>query len=119
MKKNAFYIALLLILMPLGLFVQSELNPTLIPFLWTSYGVNFVLATIALFLLGWGIHHKKENLAILYLITVALKLVVYFLYFHPKFEMDSVIMRSEFFIFFVPYAICLFIEIVVLARRYQ
>ena len=119
MKKNAFYIALLLILMPLGLFVQSEFNPTRIPFLWTSYGVNFVLATIALFLLGWGMHHKKENLTILYLITVALKLVVYFLYFHPKFEMDGVIMRSEFFIFFVPYAIGLFIEIVALARRYQ
>ena len=119
MKKNAFYIALLLILMPLGLFVQSEFNPTRIPFLWTSYGVNFALATIALFLLGWGMHHKKENLTILYLITVALKLVVYFLYFHPKFEMDGVIMRSEFFIFFVPYAIGLFIEIVALARRYQ
>ena len=119
MKKNAFYIALLLILMPLGLFVQSEFNLTRIPFLWTSYGVNFVLATIALFLLGWGMHHKKENLTILYLITVALKLVVYFLYFHPKFEMDGVIMRSEFFIFFVPYAIGLFIEIVALARRYQ
>lgn len=119
MKKNAFYIALLLILMPLGLFVQSEFNLTRIPFLWTSYGVNFALATIALFLLGWGMHHKKENLTILYLITVALKLVVYFLYFHPKFEMDGVIMRSEFFIFFVPYAIGLFIEIVALARRYQ
>ena len=119
MKKNAFYIALLFILMHLGLFVQSELNPTRILFLWTSYGVNFALATIALFLLGWGMHHKKENLAILYLITVALKLAVYFLYFHPKFEMDGVIMRSEFFIFFVPYAIGLFIEIVVLARRYQ
>ena len=86
MKKNAFYIALLFILMPLGLFVQSELNPTRILFLWASYGVNFALATIALFLLGWGMHHKKENLAILYLITVALKLAVYFLYFHPKFE---------------------------------
>ena len=119
MKKNAFYIALLLILMPLGLFVKSEFNTTRIPFLWTSYGVNFVLATIALFLLGWGMHHKKENLTILYLITVALKLVVYFLYFHPKFEMDGVIMRSEFFIFFVPYAIGLFIEIVALARSYQ
>ncbi|MDG1022909.1 MAG: hypothetical protein P8I42_01135 [Flavobacteriaceae bacterium] len=119
MKKNLFYIVLLLILMPLGLFVQLELLPGRSPFLIASYGINLILAIIALFLLAWGIHHKKQNLATLYLITVALKLGVYFFYFHPRFEMDGVLTRSEFFIFFAPYAIGLLMEIVVLTRRYS
>ena len=119
MKKSVFYIVLLLILMPLGLFIQLELLPASSQFLIASYGINLVLAVIALFLLAWGIHHKKENLASLYLITVALKLIIYFFYFHPRFEMDGVLTRSEFFIFFTPYAIGLLMEIVVLTRRYR
>ncbi len=111
--------AFLLILIPLGFFIQMELFPESIQFLIYSYGVNFILATTSLFLLSWGINNKKENLATLYLISVALKLVVYFFYFHPKFEMDGILTRSEFFVFFVPYAIGLLLEIVFLARRYN
>lgn len=119
MKKNALYIILLLILMPLGLFIQLEILPASTHFLFVSYGINSLLAIIALFLLSWGIHNKKENLGTLYLITVSLKLVIYFFYFHPRFELDGVLTRSEFFIFFIPYAIGLLLEIVVLARRYK
>ena len=51
MKKNLFYIVLLLILMPLGLFVQLELLPGRSPFLIASYGINLILAIIAGFVL--------------------------------------------------------------------
>ena len=93
---------------------------TLVPYLWPKNAMEMrVRVIIALFLLAWGIHHKKQNLATLYLITVALKSGVYFFYFHPRFEMDGVLTRSEFFIFFAPYAIGLLMEIVVLTRRYS
>jgi hypothetical protein len=59
MKKNALYIILLLILMPLGLFIQLEILPASTHFLFVSYGINSLLAIIALFLLSWGIHNKK------------------------------------------------------------
>jgi len=52
-------------------------------------------------------------------ITVALKLIVYFLFFHPQFQLDGTVTRNEFFMFFVPYALGLLAEIIFLARRFN
>tara|TARA_B110000285_G_C15126759_1_gene620741 strand:- start:1327 stop:1644 length:318 start_codon:yes stop_codon:yes gene_type:complete len=105
--------------MSLGLFIHIEFLPIRTEFLIQSYAINTFLALVALALLGWGIHHKKENLSILYLFTVTLKLLVYFLFFAPNFEIYGIITRSEFFIFFIPYAIGLILEIIVLVRGFR
>ena len=119
MLKKPFYIIPLFVLMTLALFIHSKLLPIRTGFLIQSYAINTLLATVALILLSWGINSKKENLSSLYLLTVALKLSVYFLFFAPHFKMDGIITRPEFFIFFVPYAIGLLVEIIVLARRFR
>ena len=118
MLKKTLYIIPLFVLMILALFIHSKLLPIRTNFLFQSYSINTLLATIALILLSWGINSKKENLSSLYLLTVALKLSVYFLFFAPNFKIDGIITRPEFFIFFVPYAIGLLVEIIVLARRF-
>ena len=119
MLKKTLYIVLLLVLMILMLFIHSFLLPIRTDFLIQSYAINTLLAIIALILLSWGINSKKENLSTFYLLTVALKLSVYFLFFAPYFKIDEITTRSEFFVFFVPYAIGLLVEIIVLARRFR
>ena len=116
MKTAAYLFLFLLIMIALG-FIHSEVTSTPIPFLFQSYSINFILAAVALLLLSIGLKFKKENLATYYLITVALKLAVYFLFFHPKFRSDGVLTRSEFFVFFIPYALGLLAEIILLAKR--
>ena len=109
----------LFVLMGLGYIIQVQFNLGAKNFLQQSYAINSLLALAALLLLEWGIHKKKDNIAVLYLITVALKFITYFLFFHPRFYLDGVLNRQEFFIFFAPYAIGLILEIVLLARRYR
>ena len=109
----------LFVLMGLGYIIQVQFNLGAKNFLQQSYAINSLLALAALLLLEWGIHKKKDNIAVLYLITVALKFITYFLFFHPRFYLDGVLNRQEFFIFFAPYAIGLILEIVLLASRYR
>ena len=119
MLKKTFYIIPLLFLMILVLFIHSNLLPIRTDFLIQSYAINTFLAIIALIILSWGINSKKENLSTFYLLTVALKLSVDFLFFAPYFKIDGITTRSEFFIFFVPYATGLLLEIIVLATRFR
>ena len=119
MKKTLGFIISLLLLMGIGLVFHLQFNPLVQTFLIQSYGINAGMALVALILLGWGIDKKKSNLAVLYLITVALKFSTYFIFFHPKFHLDGIIIRQEFFIFFIPYALGLLLEIMLLARQHK
>ena len=62
------------------------------------------------------IDKKKLNLAVLYLVTVALKFTVYVIFFYPRLHSDGILERQEFFMFFVPYGLGLILEIMLLAR---
>ena len=118
-KKSIQLLTALIVLMAFGYAVHYLYNPFVKTFLIQSYLINSFLAFIALVLLEWGIHKKKNNLALLYLATVALKFITYFLFFHPRFQLDGVLNRQEFFIFFAPYSLGLLFEIILLARRYN
>lgn len=119
MKKTPSFIISLLVLMGVGLVFHLQFNPLAQTFLIQSYGINVAMALVALMILGWGIDKKKSNLIVLYLITVALKFSTYFIFFHPKFYLDGILLRQEFFIFFIPYALGLLLEIMLLARKYK
>ena len=88
-------------------------------FLIKSYFANALLAIIALTLLAYAIKKKKSNLALVYLLTVAIKLIVYFLFFYPEFKTDGIVLQKEFFIFFIPYALGLLAEISLLTSRFS
>lgn len=88
-------------------------------FLIKSYIVNILIAIVSLILLGLGIHKKKYNLTSIYLLTVVIKLLVYFFYFNPKFRSDKIVTKEEFLMFFIPYLLCLCSEIYLLSRRFS
>ena len=88
-------------------------------FLIKSYIVNILIATVSLILLGLGIHKRKYNLTSTYLLTVVIKLLVYFFYFDPKFRSDKIVTKEEFLMFFIPYLLCLCSEIYLLSRRFS
>ena len=119
MKKTLLYLTFLIVFMAGVFLIHLQTFPTARPFLINSYIINAFLAIVSLTVLGWGMYNRKSNLALLYMVTVFLKLGVYFMYFRPVFERDGVLTRNEFFVFFVPYAVGLFVEIVYLIRRYN
>jgi len=119
MKKKSVFIIVLGIFYGISFMIHLQLSPGFKSFLIRSYSVNAIMSIIALLLLGFGMQQKKNNLANLYLATVAMKLIVYFLYFHPQFHAEGSITRKEFFMFFIPYALGLLAEIILLARRYR
>lgn len=114
--KNSLRLFYFVLLMGIVGPIHFQSYPEAASFLMLSYIVNFILALFSLLLLYWGLTKKKENLSSFYLITVAVKLGVYFLFFHPQFYLDGQLTRSEFFIFFIPYALGLLAEIVFLFR---
>ena len=74
-----------------------------------SYLINTFLVFIS-FCLLW-ILHKKINIIITYLLTIIIKVSVYFIFFYPIFYQDTVLNKKEFMIFFIPYFAGLISEI--------
>ena len=119
MKKNSLLTCILFISMYLAYILHLQFIPTQKEFLVRSYFMNILIAIISLILLGIGIQKRKYNLTSLYLLTVVLKVVVYFTYFDPKFRLDGLVTKEEFFMFFIPYFLCLSAEIFMLSRRFS
>ena len=107
----------IILLFSFGIHIQFVTNSLF--FLIQSYLINTLMASFALIILDYGLEKKKNNLANLYLLSVLIKLLAYFLFFHPKFKLDGNVNHKEFFIFFVPYALGLLSEIFLLAKRYK
>ena len=119
MKKNLFVAFILFVSMCLVYLIHLEFISSQKDFLIKSYIVNILIATVSLILLGLGIHKRKYNLTSLYLLTVVIKLLVYFFYFDPKFRSDKIVTKEEFLMFFIPYLLCLCSEIYLLSRRFS
>ena len=119
MKKNLFVVFILLVSMCLIYMVHLQFISSQKDFLIKSYIVNILIAIVSLILLGLGINKRKYNLTSIYLLTVVVKLFVYFFYFDPKFRSDKIVTKEEFLIFFVPYLLCLCSEIYLLSRRFS
>jgi hypothetical protein len=119
MRKTIGYSIAFFVLMSLALFLHIQLMPYAQTFIMQSYFLNGLMAVLSILLLRWGMQNKNNNLTNFYLITVALKLASYFLFFRPQFEIDGILIRSEAFIFLAPYSLGLVFEITLLARRYS
>ena len=61
MKKSLSFIISLIVLMGVGLVFHLQFNPLAQTFLIQSYGINAVLALVALVLLGWGIDKRRAT----------------------------------------------------------
>ena len=81
-----------------------------------SYIVNYVMALgiyiTLLIMAGDG----SKYIGFVFLIGSAFKFLVYFIIFDPLFRQDGELSRVEFFLFFIPYLVCLVAETMALVK---
>lgn len=82
-----------------------------------SYLVNFILAAVILFFVERSIKKESSQTGFIFIAGSALKFLVYFLVFNPVYKADGEMQSIEFTTFFVPYAICLTLEVIYLSKQ--
>ena len=80
------------------------------------YVVNCLLA-LTIYIGLYFLRKKQEsNLGFIFMVGSLIKFGLFFLLFYPDYKSDGEIQTIEFSTFFIPYAICLFIETFFLTR---
>lgn len=82
-----------------------------------SYALNFLLTALILAALLNLPERLKNSLGYFFMFGSMAKFALYFVVFAPLFRADGQIAKSEFFTFFVPYALSLIVETTVLVRQ--
>ena len=81
-----------------------------------SYLVNYVMAVAIYATLSYLAEKESSYVGFMFLAGSALKFVVYFLILDPLFRADGSFSTYEFFLFFVPYLVCLIAETLALVK---
>ncbi len=81
-----------------------------------SYGVNIALAIAIFSALSILKENKSEILGFVFMVGSGLKFGAYFLLFHSDFKADGRVDKAEFALFFIPYAVCLIVEVLFLLK---
>ena len=82
-----------------------------------AYLVNYALAMIILFFVERNMRDGSAKGGFIFFAGSLLKFVVFFLVFYPSYSEDGGMQTIEFTTFFVPYAICLILEVYYLAKQ--
>ena len=78
--------------------------------LFLLYSLNFSIAIFVYWLVLVLRNKQKESLGYFFLLGTLIKFLVFFLIILPIFNEDEVVTKAEFFSFFIPYIISLFLE---------
>lgn len=81
-----------------------------------SYGINFLLAVVVLFMVERSLDAKSSHSGFIFMAGSALKFLVFFLVFYPIYNADDKMETAEFSTFFIPYALCLTLEVYYLSK---
>ncbi|HIB47493.1 MAG TPA: hypothetical protein EYN07_07070 [Flavobacteriaceae bacterium] len=81
------------------------------------YAVNFLLAAFIYVVIQQTFKNNSTIAGFVFMAGSFVKFIVFFLVFYPIFQQDEMMQTSEFAAFFVPYAVCLAIEVVVLSKQ--
>ncbi|MBL4663773.1 MAG: hypothetical protein JKY22_09540 [Flavobacteriaceae bacterium] len=82
-----------------------------------AYVVNFALAAIILFLVQRNIKPNSAQAGFIFFGGSLLKFVVFFLVFLPSYKKNGSMETIEFITFFVPYVVCLILEVYFLSKK--
>ena len=82
-----------------------------------SYVINFLLAIIVLVIVEKTMKSKSAQSGFVFMAGSALKFLVFFLVFYPTYKEDGEMKVVEFTAFFIPYAICLIIDVLHLSKQ--
>ncbi len=117
MVKSIFFFAVRLLLWISGLFLLHILALHLIGktlfenFIFTSYIFNFIITIIFFSFLLISSTFNDSSLGWVFFITSGLKFLAFFIIIYPLFNLDKIIQKIELLNFFLPYTLCLTIEI--------
>lgn len=81
-----------------------------------SYTINVILACGVIILLFALKKKLKDQLGFVFMASSMLKFVCFFFLFYPQYNTDGNLTRLEFLTFFIPYAVCLITEMVLLSQ---
>jgi len=81
-----------------------------------SYVLNFVLAAFVLIAIKSNLNKQSSHTGFLFMAGSGLKFLIFFLFFYPVYQSDDTMQTVEFAAFFVPYALCLTLEVVYLSK---
>ncbi len=120
-KSIRFVLLMFVILIVVFTIHNSILNYYQIPLfsnhLLLSYLLNFGLAIAILVLVERAIKKKSAHSGMFFITGSALKYLVFFMVLYPLFIEDNTISKPEFASFFVPYTVCLILEVTYLSKQ--
>jgi hypothetical protein len=82
-----------------------------------SYGVNFLLAFLIYLIIQQTLNKNGAQAGFIFMAGSALKFIVFFSVFYPFYKADNAMQTSEFTAFFIPYAVCLILEVAYLSKQ--
>ena len=82
-----------------------------------SYGVNFLLAAFIYLIIQQSLKKNGVHTGFIFMAGSGVKFVVFFSVFYPFYNTDNVMQTTEFAAFFIPYAVCLILEVAYLSKQ--
>lgn len=120
MLKSKFYYIFASLLLISFFIHHTVLEKLTIPLsdskLIEAYLINSILVFSFLLLVKFFYQKIKNNIGYLFMIFSLLKFVLFFIFINPTYKQDSVTTVTEFSSFFIPYFICITIEIFFLTK---
>jgi len=119
MKESLRFLITLLLVLGIAFSVQSyiftELNHAWDSFLLVeSYGSNFLMVAVSFTILMRFYKSKSFSLGFIFMGGFLVKMAIFMIFFKPTYSANNSISGFEFSAFFVPYAICLALETIIL-----
>ncbi|MCB0467811.1 MAG: hypothetical protein KDC64_06315 [Aequorivita sp.] len=117
-KFLALLLLVILVAFAVHLFILQNMGlPIFADKIVLSYLLNYILAATILIFIQSKFNKKSSQTGFIFLAGSGLKFLVFFLVFYPFYREDGTMATSEFAAFFVPYAICLFLEVAFLSKQ--
>jgi len=114
------YLFLGILILSLGLsllaqlfFIESNLHSVTL----LSYLSNLIICIVSFYTLASLAKKDSTNVGYIFLVFSMLKFGVYFLGFRFYFQMDDIVTKQEYSLFFVPYLVAIFVEISFLIKE--
>ncbi len=84
--------------------------------MYKAYGVNLILGIIVFGVIDFLKKSQTNILGFIFLAGSLFKFLIYFVYIYPLLIESGELTKVKFFVFFIPYSICLIVEIIFLVR---
>lgn len=82
-----------------------------------AYLLNYLMAAIVLYLVERNLKVESAQTGFIFLAGSGLKFLIFFLVFYPTYKADGAMDSMEFATFFVPYVLCLILEVYYLSKQ--